>query len=109
MISDKVAIFVNFANFVSYLIGSNPLAVAVFACVKCLLKCLECCLDIVSKHGLVFTVLYGTPFCHSCASSFRLLFSNLARVAAVTAVSRYLEFLGKVGYQIRTIRPGRIF
>jgi len=80
----------------------NPLATAIFACAKCLLKCLECCLDILSKNGLVFTAVYGTPFCHSCAAAFKMLFNNLARVAAVTAISKYLEFLGKIAITILT-------
>ena len=95
-----IVALVKFINAVlTYLQGktakkSNPLAVAIFACVKCCLKCLECCLDILSKHGLVFTAIYGTPFCHSCGSAFKILFNNLARVAAVTVISKYLEFLG---------------
>eukprot|EP01083_Nonionella_stella_P027579 75984_1 len=81
---------------------SNPLAVAIFCCVKCFLKCLTCCLDILSKHGLIFTAIYGTPFCHSCGTAFKMYFSNLARVAAVTVISKYLEFLGKIAITILT-------
>ena len=81
---------------------ANPVAVAIFACVKCFLKCLECCLDILSKHGLIFTAIYGTPFCNSCGTAFRMLFNNLARVAAITAISKYLEFLGKIAITILT-------
>ncbi len=83
---------------------SNPLAVAIFSCVKCCLKCLECCLDVLSKHGLIFTAIYATPFCHSCGNAFKMLFNNLARVAAVTVISKYLEFLGKVAITILNCR-----
>ncbi len=106
MVKNYVEISVMNLIIIQYLEGkcakSNSLAVAIFACVKCCLKCLECCLDVLSKHGLLFTAIYGTPFCHSCGNAFKILFNNLARVAAVTVISKYLEFLGKVAITILT-------
>ncbi|ETO29308.1 solute carrier family 44 protein member 2 [Reticulomyxa filosa] len=69
----------------------NPIAVTLYACANCILK-----------NAFIFTAVYGTPFCYSARSAFKLLFDNLARVAAISIVSTYLEFLGKVAITVLT-------
>ena len=50
----------------------------------------------VSKNAFIFCAVYGDAFCPSAAASFKLVWRNLARVAAVTAVGSYIIFLGKI-------------
>jgi len=66
------------------------------ACVACPLNCVTCCLEKVSKHAIVWTAIWGDGFIVSCCSSFKLIWDNLDRVAAITIVSGFIMLLGKV-------------
>eukprot|EP00823_Brevimastigomonas_motovehiculus_P006890 TRINITY_DN5911_c0_g1_i1.p1 TRINITY_DN5911_c0_g1~~TRINITY_DN5911_c0_g1_i1.p1 ORF type:complete len:660 (+),score=170.59 TRINITY_DN5911_c0_g1_i1:68-2047(+) len=67
-----------------------------FCAIKCCLRCAECCMDKVSKNALIWTAIWGHSFIPACCSSFKLIFDNLRLIAAVTAISGYLLFLGKL-------------
>ncbi len=77
-----------------YYLGSFGVAVVkfitIFSCVKCFLKSLECCLDVLSEKKSVFK-----SFCDSCIISFTISFTNLVR-AAVTVISKHLKFIENV-------------
>lgn len=75
---------------------NNPVAKALVCCIRCALWCLEKIMDAISKNSLVFTAIYGDAFCPACYGSFKLVWRNLARVAAVSMVAHYVMFLGKV-------------
>uniref|UniRef100_A0A6A7G9N8 Choline transporter-like protein n=1 Tax=Hirondellea gigas TaxID=1518452 RepID=A0A6A7G9N8_9CRUS len=75
---------------------NNRLQKAIFCAIQCCLKILECCLDKLSKNAFIWNAIYGDAFCHSAVSSFKLLWRNLARVAAINMVAGYLLMIGKV-------------
>jgi len=66
------------------------------AVVHCLLKCLECCLDKVSKNALIWCSIYGDAFCPSVCGSFKIIWGNLVRVAVITFFSTIVTTLGKI-------------
>ncbi|SPQ93849.1 unnamed protein product (mitochondrion) [Plasmodiophora brassicae] len=74
----------------------NRVQRAVYSCVHVCLKGLDCVLGKVSKNAFVFVALYGKAFLPASSAAFALLWRNLARVAAVSAVSHYIVLLGKV-------------
>lgn len=74
----------------------NKLQKLLFRILDCALWCLECCLDKISKNALIWTSIYGDPFCPSVCGSFKLIWSNLFRVAVITFFSGIITFLGKI-------------
>jgi len=77
--------------------GSEPpncVKKAVFCLIQCCLKCVECCCDKVNKNALIWTAIYGDGFIVSACSSFALIWRNLARVAALSAVSGIILNVG---------------
>jgi len=81
---------------------ANKVQKAIFCAIQCCLKCLECCLDKLSKNAFIWNAIYGDCFCYSAAASFKLLWRNLARVAAINMVSGYLLLIGKVVVAVLT-------
>jgi len=74
----------------------NVVQRAIFCLIQCCLKCVECCCDKLSKNAFVWTAIYGDSFIPAACSSFGLVWSNLARLAAVNMVGDFLLFLGRV-------------
>lgn len=77
--------------------GSEPpncVKKAVFCMIQCCLKCVECCCDKVNKNALIWTAIYGDGFIVAACSSFALIWRNLARVAALSAVSGIILNVG---------------
>ncbi|ETO30919.1 solute carrier family 44 protein member 2 [Reticulomyxa filosa] len=81
----------------------NKLQKIIFRMVDCLLWCLECCLDKVSRNALIFTAIYGDAFCPAVCDSFALVWANLVRVAAITFFSTIVTVLGKVFVPLVTV------
>lgn len=73
----------------------NGLQKCMVCIVNCFLKCLDCCLDKISKNGFVWISIWGGSFCTGSCSAFELVWRNLGRVAAINMVGDYLIFLGK--------------
>merc|ERR1712156_907536 len=65
-------------------------------CAHCVLNCLQCIFDRVNKNGFIICAINGFPFCASSFRGLRLIFANILRVAALTMVSEYLQFIGKI-------------
>jgi len=79
--------------------GSEPpncVKKAVFCLIQCCLKCVECCCDKVNKNALIWTAIFGDGFIVAACSSFSLIWRNLARVAALSAVSGLILNVGIV-------------
>jgi len=53
-------------------------------------------MDKVNHNAFVWTAIYGDSFIPAACSSFALVWSNLARLAAVNMVGDFLLFLGKI-------------
>jgi hypothetical protein len=77
--------------------GDNPgcCRKCLLAPITCCMACVTCCLEKVSKQAIVWTAIWGDSFIVSCCSSFKLIWDNLDRVAAITIVSGFLMLLGK--------------
>jgi len=77
--------------------GDKPNACqrCILGSLTCCLKCVTCCLEKISKHAIVWTAIWGDSFIVACCSSFKLIWDNLDRVAAITIVSGFLMLLGK--------------
>jgi len=78
----------------------NPVARCCLCCIHCFLKCVDCCIDKLSKDGFVFTSIFGTPFCSSAIMAFDMIMKNLVNVAALTIVSDYIEIIGKLAISL---------
>lgn len=87
----------------------NMLQRAVFCLIHCCLACLQCCLDKINKNALVWTAIWGDSFGTAACSSFKLLWGNLGRTGAMSVVSAFLMFLGKVLIALATVGFGGIF
>jgi hypothetical protein len=87
----------------------NVVQRAVFCLIHCCLACLQCCLDKINKNALVWTSIWGDSFGTAACSSFKLLWGNLGRTGAMSIVSAFLMFLGKVLIALATVGFGGIF
>ena len=74
----------------------NRIQKILFRVLDCALWCLECCLDKVSRNALIWMSIYGDAFCPSVCGSFKLIWSNLVRVAVITFFSGIVTNLGKI-------------
>lgn len=81
----------------------NKLQKVLFRVVDCLLWCLECCLDKISRNALIWVAVYGDAFCPAVCSSFKLIWSNLMRVAVITFFSSIVTNLGKIMIPLMTM------
>jgi hypothetical protein len=81
----------------------NKLQKLLFKLVDCLLWCLECCLDKISKNAMIFTAIYGDAFCPAVCGSFALVWANLMRVAAISFFSTIVTALGKILIPLITV------
>jgi hypothetical protein len=80
----------------------NGIQKVLFAAVDCILRMLECCLDKMSKHALIYCSIYGNNLCVSGYRSWKVWWKNLFRVAAITMVSEFLLLLGKLSVAFGT-------
>ena len=53
-------------------------------------------MDKINKNALVWTAIWGDSFGTASCSSFKLLWGNMGRTGAMSVVSFFLMFLGKV-------------
>jgi hypothetical protein len=81
----------------------NHLQRAIFCLIQCCLKCIECCLDKISRNALVWTAMWGDPFLSAACSSFALVWRNLGRIAAVHIVSDIVLLIGKLSIVAMTV------
>ncbi|XP_018567705.1 choline transporter-like protein 1 [Anoplophora glabripennis] len=82
-------------------------------CVEGILKCCQCCLycfekilKYLSRNAYVEVAIYGYTFCEAGQQAFKLLSSNLLRVAAINSVGDFVLFLGKVVVVLVTVLIG---
>ncbi|CAG9855650.1 unnamed protein product [Phyllotreta striolata] len=82
-------------------------------CAECMLKCCNCCLycfekilKYISRNAYIQVATHGYPFCKGGQQAFKLLSSNVLRVAAINSVGDFVLFLGKVVVVIATVLIG---
>ena len=68
---------------------------ALLCIARCYLRCLEGCLNRISKSALIWCAIYGTNFTTSTCRSFQLIWANMGRLGAVNTVSSFLLFISK--------------
>ncbi len=72
-----------------------PARAALCVC-ACCLRCLDCCMDKISKNALIWTAIFGDGFLTASCSSFSLILTHIAKVAAVNTVSGFILFIMKM-------------
>lgn len=68
----------------------------VSCCCKCCLWCLEKFLKYVNRKAYIMCAIYGSNFCVSAISAFKLLLANPAKTLILDGVSFFLLLLGKL-------------
>ncbi|XP_078605310.1 choline transporter-like protein 4 isoform X4 [Branchiostoma floridae x Branchiostoma japonicum] len=76
--------------------SENRAAKFLLKCLKCCFWCLEKLLKFLNKNAYIMIAIYGKNFCVSAKKAFFLIMRNILRVAAVTSVTVFLMFLGKL-------------
>jgi len=82
--------------------SKNSAAQFVLRCMQCCMWCVEKCLKFLNKNAYIQIAIYGYGFCRAARSAFFLLLRNLARVFAVSKVSDFVLFLGKILIPVAT-------
>lgn len=81
---------------------NNCFCNCVICCIECCLSCMKCCCDKISKNALIFAAIYGDPFCTGAANSLSLITGQLTKFAAVSMVSSYICFFGRLCIALAT-------
>ncbi|KAK6642070.1 hypothetical protein RUM44_013793 [Polyplax serrata] len=74
--------------------------------VQCCLSCCENILKYFTRNAYVEIAIHGVNFCHGGQKAFRLITSNVLRVATINSVGDFILFLGKVLVVVSTILIG---
>lgn len=74
---------------------SNGVVKVAFLAVRCCLWCFEKCLKFLSKNAYIVIAMRGSSFCAASVEAFKILLTNVARVAVVNSISFFLLFLVK--------------
>lgn len=77
-------------------IKNNPAAKLAICCIECCLACFQRFLEFLTSNAFVQVAIHGDNFCTAAKKASFLIANNPARVAAVSAVSALVLFLGKV-------------
>eukprot|EP00924_Labyrinthula_sp_SR-Ha-C_P013374 augustus_masked-scaffold_5-processed-gene-0.35-mRNA-1 protein AED:0.33 eAED:0.35 QI:0/-1/0/1/-1/1/1/0/819 len=64
--------------------------------VHCFLRCVEKCIEYVSKHAYTITAMHGNSFCRASKTAFSLISANFAQVSAVAYLSEILIKFGQI-------------
>lgn len=65
-------------------------------CLQCFFGCCQRVLQWLCKNGYIMMMVNGKNFCPACLEAFQLLMRNILRTAALTGVSNYVLFMGKL-------------
>jgi solute carrier family 44 (choline transporter-like protein), member 2/4/5 len=68
----------------------------VSCCCKCCLWCLEKFLKYVNRKAYIMCAIYGSNFCVSAISAFKLLLANPAKTLILDGVAFFLLLIGKL-------------
>lgn len=82
--------------------GGNKLKRMVLRCLQCFMACIERCIKYINFNAYIQTCIWGTGFCFSAKNAFWLIFRNLARIVAVTGITHFLSFIGKIAVVLGT-------
>lgn len=74
----------------------SSVAKVILKVIHCCLWCVEKFMKFVNKNAYIQTAIMGHSFCKAARTSFTLLLKNVFRVTAVSVVSEFILFIGKL-------------
>lgn len=75
--------------------GNNIIWDILKCCIRCYLKCLDCCVKFMNKNAYIQVALHNSSFCLGAKESFWIMAGNARRFTAVGVTGSILSFLGK--------------
>lgn len=75
--------------------GDSIIFKIVTCCIRCYLKCLDCCVKFMNKNAYIQIALHNSSFCLAARESFWIMAGNARRFTAVGITGSILAFLGK--------------
>merc|ERR1712088_1250812 len=85
---------------------SKQLLLCIIKCCQCCLACFERCMKFLNKNAYIEIAIYGYNFCSAARRAFKMLTSNVMRVAAINSVGTFVLFLAKVAVVTATVFIG---
>lgn len=76
--------------------SKNKITEYLMKVLQCCLWCMEKIIKFLNKNAYIHVAIYGDSFCKSARRAFFLILRNVLRVAAVSMVSSFVLFLGKL-------------
>mmetsp|Transcript_17234 Transcript_17234/g.36441 ORF Transcript_17234/g.36441 Transcript_17234/m.36441 type:complete len:724 (+) Transcript_17234:658-2829(+) len=89
--------------------SKQKVVLVIMRILKCLLWCLEKCVKFVNKQAYIQTAIFGYPFCKAARMGFFLILRNSLRISAVSVVSQFILFIGKVFITVASTVPGYLY
>ncbi|XP_022187745.2 choline transporter-like protein 1 isoform X2 [Nilaparvata lugens] len=88
---------------------TNEVSRCVFKACQCCLYIFEKCLAFLTRNAYIEIAIYGVNFCTGGQQAFKMLVTNVLRVAAINSVGDFILFLGKVFVVAITLLIGTFF
>jgi len=85
---------------------AKQLLLVIIKCCQCCLACFERCMKFLNKNAYIEVAIYGYNFCSAARRAFKMLTSNVMRVAAINSVGTFVLFLAKVAVVVATVFIG---
>lgn len=82
--------------------GKSKIGKIVLDCITCCLVAVEKCVRFLNKNAYIQTVLHGVGFCSAGYRAFTLIRKNGGRVMAVSLISTFVLFFGKLFVSLGT-------
>merc|ERR1711865_503413 len=73
----------------------NRIVQCIFCMINYCLYCVEKCMKFITKNSYIQAVIWDLGFCEACISSFRFIFRDMGRMAAMGYVANVLVLLGQ--------------
>ncbi|XP_060870832.1 choline transporter-like protein 1 [Metopolophium dirhodum] len=95
--------------------SKNEVAKSLYKIFQCLFSCIQQFIQYLTRNAYIEIAIYGDNFCRSGQQAFKMITSNVLRVAAINSVGDFVLFLGKVlvvtstvllGFKMLETKPG---
>ncbi|CAI6349795.1 unnamed protein product [Macrosiphum euphorbiae] len=95
--------------------SQNEVAKSLYKIFQCLFSCIQQFIQYLTRNAYIEIAIYGDNFCRSGQQAFKMITSNVLRVAAINSVGDFVLFLGKVlvvtstvllGFKMLETKPG---
>lgn len=81
----------------------NKCLTCIASYIQCCLECFKRLMEFISRNAYIVTACKGKNFCTAAWEAFNFILDNITQIAAVTWISAFLMFLGKVFVVLGTI------